>query len=88
MKMLLRNMPTGFYVESAGGWTSRREGALVFESLGPAVRFAREQGLSKMQLVFVSDRAEPLVGVPVESLGLTNRRASAGVEDDRHQIVL
>ena len=83
MKILLRHIPTSLYVQAVGRWTARREKALVFSSVGPAVRFARRKGLQEMQLVFlgkalVAERAKYLEGQAQGGLGLVRAASAVG----------
>jgi hypothetical protein len=68
MRTLLRNVPTGLYVQAAGMWTGNPEEAHDFKTLSQAIRFVEEAGLRKMELAFVSSRLCRLTEVPLELL--------------------
>lgn len=69
MKTLLRNVPTGLYVQSADTWTSRPEEACDFKTMSQAIRFAESAGLRKMELAFVSPNLGRCTAVPLDLLG-------------------
>jgi hypothetical protein len=69
MKTLLRNAPTGLYVQAAEKWTSRPEEACDFKTMGQAIRFVESAGLRKMELAFVSPNLHRCTAVPLEVLG-------------------
>src|ERR1035441_5223685 len=54
MRTLLRNVPTGLYVQSPEDWTDNPDEALDFKTMSQAIRFAEHAGLRKMELAFVS----------------------------------
>jgi hypothetical protein len=68
MKTLLRNVPTGLYVQSAGNWTGNPDEALDFKTMSQAISFVETAGLRKMELAFVSDPLSPFTEVPLELL--------------------
>jgi hypothetical protein len=68
MKTLLRNVPTGLYVQSADRWTSRAEEACDFKTMSQAIRFVESAGLRKMELTFVSSTLCRSTAVPLELL--------------------
>ena len=68
MRTLLRNVPTGLYVQSATTWTANPEEAHDFGSLRQAIRFVEETGLRKMELAFVSSRLCRQTEVPLDLL--------------------
>ncbi len=68
MKTLLRNVPTGLYVQSPESWTGNPDEALDFKTMGEAIRFVEQAGLRKMELAFVSPQLCRLTEVPLESL--------------------
>jgi hypothetical protein len=68
MRTLLRNVPSGLYVQSAGTWTGNPEEALDFKTMSQAIRFVEQAGLRKMELAFVSTRLCRLTEVPLEML--------------------
>jgi len=68
MKTLLRNVPTGLYVQSAENWTGNPDEALDFKTMSQAIRFVEKSGLRKMELAFVSDHLCRFTEVPLELL--------------------
>ena len=68
MKTLLRNVPTGLYVQSAETWTSNPDEALDFHTMGQAIRFVERSGLRQMEFAFVSDNLCRPTEVPLELL--------------------
>jgi len=68
MRTLLRNVPTGLYVQAEGTWTGNPDEAHDFKTLSQAIRFVEEAGLRKMELAFVSSRLCHLTEVPLELL--------------------
>ena len=68
MRTLLRNVPSGLYVQSAETWTGNPEEAFDFKTMSQAIRFVEKAGLSKMELAFVSTRLCRLTVVPLEML--------------------
>jgi len=68
MKTLLRNVPTGLYVQSPDRWTSRLEEACDFKTLSQAIRFVESAGLRKMELTFVSPNLCRCTAVPLDIL--------------------
>lgn len=50
MRTLLRNVPTGLYVQSAVVWTGNPDDAFDFKTLSQAIRFEEQAGLRKMEL--------------------------------------
>ena len=54
MRTLLRNVPTGLYVQSAEEWTGNPDEAYDFKTMSEAIRFVEKAGLRKMELAFVS----------------------------------
>jgi hypothetical protein len=68
MRTLLRNVPSGLYVQSDGTWTGNPEEALDFKTMSQAIRFVEKSGLRKMELAFVSSRLCQLTVVPLEML--------------------
>lgn len=68
MRTLLRNVPSGLYVQSAGTWTGNPEEAMDFKTMSQAIRFVEQAGLRKMELAFVSPRLCRLTEVPLEML--------------------
>jgi hypothetical protein len=68
MRTLLRNVPTGLYVQSVENWTANADEAFDFETMSQAIRFVEEVGLRKMELAFVSAHLCRLTAVPLELL--------------------
>ena len=68
MRTLLRNVPTGLYVQSAGAWTGNQDEAYDFKTMSHAIRFVEKAGLRKMELAFVSSRLRSSTEVPLEML--------------------
>ncbi len=68
MRTLLRNVPTGLYVQSAETWTSNPDEAFDFKTMSQAIRFVEKEGLRKMELAFVSPNLCRLTEVPLELL--------------------
>jgi len=69
VKVLLRQIPTGLYVQSAGSWTGDPCAAFDFQSIRRAIQFADSSGLTHMELAFLSDPLEQMTRVPLETLG-------------------
>jgi hypothetical protein len=69
MRTLLRNVPTGLYVQSPENWTDRAEEAFDFQTMSRAIRFVEQAGLRKMELAFVSPQLCRFTAVPLEVLG-------------------
>lgn len=67
MRTLLRNIPTGLYVQSLDAWTSNPNEALDFRSMSQAIKFAEQSGYRKMELALVSD--QHCTAVPLETVG-------------------
>jgi hypothetical protein len=68
MRMLLRNIPTGLYVQSAEEWTGNPDEAFDFKTMGEAIRFVEKAGLRRMELAFVSPHLCRFTEVPLELL--------------------
>jgi hypothetical protein len=68
MRTLLRNVPTGLYVQSPETWTGNPDEAQDFKTMGHAIRFAEHAGLRQMELAFVSPQLCRLTEVPLELL--------------------
>ena len=68
MRTLLRNVPTGLYVQSAENWTGNPDEALDFKTMSQAIRFAEKAGLRKMELAFVSPHLCRSTEIPLEEL--------------------
>ena len=79
MRTLLRNVPTGLYVQSHGNWTGNAEEALDFKRMSQAIRYVEETGLRRMELAFVSPHLCRFTAVPLELLrwGASVSRRSA-----------
>ena len=68
MRTLLRNVPTGLYVQSAENWTGNPDEAFDFKTMSQAISFVEKAGLRKMELAFVSPHLCRLTEVPLEVL--------------------
>jgi hypothetical protein len=68
MRTLLRNVPTGLYVQSAGAWTGSSHEALDFKTMSRAIGFVEQAGLRKMELAFESSDLSRLTEVPLDKL--------------------
>ena len=68
MRTLLRNVPTGLYVQSSQGWTGNPEEALDFRTMSQAIRFVEREGLRQMEFAFVSSGLCRCTEVPLEML--------------------
>ena len=80
-RTLLRNVPTGLYVDCQGGWTGNPDEAFDFRTMSNAIRFVEQAGLRRMELMFVSPHSCQITEVPLELLGwgasVSKRRALA-----------
>jgi hypothetical protein len=68
MRTLLRNVPTGLYIQSAENWTGNPDEAFDFKTMSQAIRFVEKTGLRKMELAFVSTQLCRLTEVPLDLL--------------------
>jgi hypothetical protein len=68
MRTLLRNVPTGLYVQTAETWTGNPAEAFDFKTMGRAIRFVEQEGLRQMELAFVSPQMCRLTKVPLTAL--------------------
>jgi hypothetical protein len=68
MRTLLRNVPTGLYVQSAENWTGNPDEAFDFKTMSQAIRFVEQAGLRPMEFGFVSDNLCRFTEVPLELL--------------------
>jgi len=68
MRTLLRNVPTGLYVQAAEAWTGNPDEAFDFQTMGQAISFVEKAGLRKMELAFVSPHLCRFTEVPLELL--------------------
>ena len=68
MRTLLRNVPTGLYVQSAEVWTGNPDEAFDFKTMSQAIRFVEQAGLRKMELAFVTPRLCRFTEVPLNVL--------------------
>jgi hypothetical protein len=68
MRTLLRNAPTGLYVEAPDAWTGNPAEAFDFKTMRQAIRFAEESGFRRMELAFVSDDSSHCTTVPLATL--------------------
>ena len=69
MRTLLRNVPTGLYVQSAEDWTDKADDAFDFQTMSRAIRFVEQAGLRKMELAFVCPQLCRFTAVPLDLLG-------------------
>ena len=67
-RTLLRNVPTGLYVQSADGWTGNPDEAFDFKSMSQAIRFVEKAGLRQMELAFMSSHWSDPTEVPLAML--------------------
>jgi hypothetical protein len=77
MRTLLRNVPTGLYVEAPDSWTCNPAEAFDFKTMRQAIRFSEESGFRKMELAFFSDDASHLTTVPLAALQCAHSIRSA-----------
>ena len=68
MRTLLRNVPTGLYVQSAETWTGNPDEAFDFKTMSQAIRFVEQEGLRQMEFAFVSSQMCRLTEVPLAAL--------------------
>ena len=68
MRTLLRNVPTGLYVEAPDSWTCNPAQAFDFKTMRQAIKFAEESGFRKMELAFVSEDPSRFTTVPLATL--------------------
>jgi hypothetical protein len=68
MRTLLRNVPTGLYVQSAKAWTGNPDEALDFRTMSRAIRFVEKAGLRQMEFAFLSPHSSRLTEVPLDAL--------------------
>lgn len=68
MRTLLRNIPTGLYVQSAEAWTGNPDEAFDFKTMSQAIHYVELAGLRKMELAFVSPKLRRFTEVPLELL--------------------
>ena len=68
LRTLLRNVPTGLYVQSAEAWTENPDEAFDFRTMSQAIRYVEQAGLRKMELAFVSPGLCRFTEVPLELL--------------------
>jgi hypothetical protein len=69
MRVLLRNIPTGLYVQALDAWTTNPSEALDLKSMSQAMRFVEKAGYTGMELTLVSDHPCHLTAVPLEPAG-------------------
>jgi hypothetical protein len=65
MKVLLRSRMTGLYCADPEGWAAGSEQALDFTSIPRAARFARDEGLSGVEMVVRYHTVPDEVVVPI-----------------------
>ena len=68
MRTLLRNVPTGLYVQAVNCWTSDPKQAYDFKTMRQAIGFVEQTGFRQMELAFASDNAESVTTVSVAAL--------------------
>ena len=74
MRTLLRNYQTGFYFQGVSNWTTDPRQAFDFKQPDRAVRFVRDAGLKRVELVLAFDDPRYNIPLPVdERFGLNNR---------------
>ena len=77
MKTLLRNAQTGVYYQGIANWTNDPQEAFDFKMPERAVRFVRDAGLDRVEVVFAFDDPQYNVPIPVdERFGLKGGCAS------------
>ena len=73
MKTLLRNSRTGVYFQGLSAWTNDLRDAFDFKAPERAVRFAKDAGLKKVELVLAFEDPRYNVQLPVdERFGANN----------------
>lgn len=68
MRTLLRNAPTGLYVQAPDSWTGNPTEAFDFKTMRRAIQFADESGLRRMELALLSDDPDRFTTVPLTAL--------------------
>ena len=63
MKVILRDMETGLYVNGAGSWGDSQSGALAFENSIAALEFCVTQKLHNVEILLLI--GDPRVDVPL-----------------------
>ena len=77
MKTLLRDSQTGVYFQGIADWTSDPQEAYDFHMPERAVRFVRDAGLERVEVVFAFDDPQYNVPIPIdERFGLKGGCAS------------
>jgi hypothetical protein len=77
MKTLLRDSQTGVYFQGIADWTSNPQEAYDFHMAERAVRFVRDAGLERVEVVFAFDDPQYNVPIPIdERFGLRGGCAS------------
>jgi hypothetical protein len=68
MRTLLRNVPTGLYVEAPDSWTCNPTEAFDFKTMRQAIQFVEESGFRRMELAFLSEDRSRCTTVPLATL--------------------
>jgi hypothetical protein len=68
MRTVLRNAPTGLYVQAPGSWTGNPTEALDFKTMRQAIEFAEESGFRRMELALLSEDPDHSTTVPLAAL--------------------
>jgi hypothetical protein len=77
MKTILRDAQTGVYYQGIANWTPDPQEAFDFHMAERAVRFVRDAGLERVEVVLAFDDPQYNVPVPVdERFGLKGGSAS------------
>jgi hypothetical protein len=77
MRILLYHTPTGMFFQSPDQWTSNPESADDFKNSPKAILFARERGLTEVEVLWDFDDPEYNVRLPVNSHTQTEIREAA-----------
>jgi hypothetical protein len=66
MKTLLRDSQTGVYYQGVANWTQNPQDAYDFHMAERAVRFVRDAGLERVEVVFAFDDPQYNVPIPID----------------------
>jgi len=66
MKTLLRNAQTGVYYQGIANWTNDPHDAFDFRVPERAIRFVRDAGLDRVEVVFAFDDPQYNVPIPID----------------------
>jgi hypothetical protein len=66
MKTLVRDSQTGVYYQGIANWTSDPHDAFDFRIAERAVRFVRDAGLEKVEMVFAFEDPQYNVPIPID----------------------